>query len=176
MKFVKRLALNRYDQMSNRFAVLADNRIVTDTKVALQLPSGDQGNDRPIVNVDGYVRYKIDINEAEIYNGTSPGTGWEKIRTVRPAPITVQKLGPGDYVNRVFGPLKYASGANYTDYTYPQNIFVYVENVFQLPTTNYILILNPDTTVSIEFVEAVPNKYVTVFLGYDGYFPEFPSQ
>ena len=176
MKFVKRLAINRYDQMSDRFAVLADDRIVTSTKVALQLPAGDQGTDRPIVNVDGYVRYNIDINEAEIYNGTDPGTGWEKIRTVRMAPITVQKLGPGDYVNRVFGPLKYKSGENYKDYTHPENIFVYVENVFQLPTTNYTLILNGDATVSIQFVDAVPNKYVTVFLGYDGYFPAFPVQ
>jgi hypothetical protein len=176
MKFVKRLALNRYDQMSDRFAVLADDRIVTTSKKSLQFPAGDQGADRPIINVNGYARYNNDLNEFEVYNGGSPGTGWEKIRTVRMAPITVQKLGPGDYVNKVFGPLKYKSGENYKDYTHPENIFVYVENVFQLPITNYILIQNQDATVSIQFVDAVPNKYVTVYLGYDGYFPAFPTQ
>ena len=114
--------------------------------------------------------------EFEVYNGSTPGTGWEKIRTVRPAPITVQNLGDGDYAKTVFGPLKYASGENYTNYTNPQNIFVYIENVFQIPATNYTLLQNGDQTVSIQFTSAVPNKPVTAILGYDGNFPAFPAQ
>lgn len=176
MKFVKRLVLNRYDQMSDRFAVLADDRIVTSTKRSLQLPVGNETTDRPLYNSDGIIRYNASISEFEVYNGTDPGTGWEKIRTVRPAPITVQKLGPGDYVQTTFGPLKYKDGTNYTNYLKPENIFVYVENVFQLPTTNFVLIQNGDNSVSIQFNEPPPTKFITVFLGYDGYFPKFPAQ
>jgi hypothetical protein len=43
------------------------------------------------------VRYNADLTEAEMYNGLGAGLGWEVIRTVRPAPITVQTLGPGNY-------------------------------------------------------------------------------
>lgn len=175
MRFVKRTPITQYDPMSNRFAVLADDRIVTNTKISMEVPKGNQTTERPIVNVSGQVRYNTDIHEFEVYNGTSPGTGWEKVRTVRPAPITFQDLGIGDYAKVLFGPLKWESGEDYTNYTSPQNIFVYVENVFQLPTLNYTLVQGSGSQVSIQFTSPVPNKRVYVFLGYDGYFPEFPA-
>ena len=176
MKFVKRLVLNRYNQMSDRFAVLADGRIVTNTRVAMEVPVGNETTDRPIPNINGYVRYNDDLKEFEVYNGSTPGIGWEKIRTVRPAPISVCRLGDGNYSKTRFGPLRYDSLENYTDTTRPQNIFVYIENVFQIPVTNYTLVLESDQTVSILFASPPPNKPVVAILGYDGYFPAFPSQ
>jgi hypothetical protein len=173
MKFIKRLPLDNNDPMSDRFAVLADDRIVTNTKVALQLPKGTDLN-RPAINVNGQIRYNETINEFEVYNGTSPGTGWEKVRTVRPAPIYVQQLGNGDYTKTDFGPLRWGTGENYTNFTNPQNIFVYIENVFQIPVVNYSLIQNAGT-VSIRFTSAPPTKPVYAYLGIDGYFPPFPA-
>ena len=174
MKFYKRLPLDSNNVTSNRFAVLKNNRIVTDTKVGMEMPRGaDQ--DRPDININGTVRYNTDSSELEVYNGSSPGTGWENIRTVRPAPITVQNLGDGDYVQTVFGPLKYKSGENYQSFDTPENIFVLVENVFQIPVVNYVLSQGPGNTVNVSFTSAPPNKRITAILGYDGYFPPFPT-
>lgn len=129
MKFIKRLALDRKKQSSNRFAVEADDRIETTSKVSLQLPKGAQ-SDRASP-VAGQIRYSTTLNEIESYvNGQ-----WEIIRTVRQATITPQNLGVGNYVNSLFGPLSYD-----VDTTKPQNVMVYVDNVYQIPTTNYTLI------------------------------------
>jgi len=174
MKFIKRLPLDNNNVMSNRWAVLADDRIVTDTDVGLKLPVGDDGT-RPKINENGTIRYSTTLNEYEVYNGTSPGKGWEKVRTVRPAPITVQNLGDGDYAKTVFGPLNYSTGESYTNYSDPQNIFVFVENVYQIPGLNYTLSQGAGNTVNIVFSSPPPNKRVTVLLGFDGYFPPFPT-
>lgn len=171
MKFVKRLPINRSDPMSNRFAVLADDRIVTSTKVAMSMPVGTNAN-RPTIYLNGQIRFNSITNDLETYN--SSNLGWELIRTVRPAPITQQTLGPGDYTGTDFGPLRYNSGEYYVDYNNPQNIFVFIENVFQIANTNYTLIQGSGN-VYIRFSEPPPDgKYITVLLGYDGYFPPFP--
>jgi hypothetical protein len=129
MKFIKRLALDRKKQSSNRFAVEADDRIETTSKVSLQLPKG--ANTDRASPVNGQIRYSTTLNEIEAYvNGQ-----WEIIRTVRQANITPQNLGVGNYVNTLFGPLSYDVNT-----TKPQNVMVYVDNVFQLPTTNYTLV------------------------------------
>ena len=174
MKYVKKASIVRNDPITNRFAILENGRIVTTTKVAMEIPRGDDST-RPGLYVDGMVRYNADLTEAEMYNGQGAGLGWEVVRTVRPAPITVQTLGPGNYATFDFGPLQYSSGEFYTDFTHPQNIFVFIENVWQIPTTNYTLIQS-GSRVYVRFNEAPPLlKYITVLLGYDGYFPPFPS-
>lgn len=172
MKFIKRLPLARTDPMSDKFAVLVDDRIITNTKVSISMPVGSD-LDRPSIYLNGQVRFNTSINELETYNNVH--LGWENIRTVRPAPITQQSLGPGDYTETDFGPLRYSTGEYYTNYTSPQNIFVFIENVFQISTTNYTLIQGAGN-VYIRFSEAPPaGKYITVLLGYDGYFPPFPA-
>jgi hypothetical protein len=129
MKFVKRLALDRKNQISNRFVVEADDRIVTTSKKSLQLPKGAKTDRTSPIN--GQIRYSTTINEIEAYvNGS-----WETIRTIRQGTITPQSLGVGNYVNSLFGPLSYN-----VDTTKPQNVMVYVDNVYQLPTTNYNLV------------------------------------
>ena len=132
MKFIKRLVLNRKDPVSNIFAVEADGRIVTNTGKSLQLPTGSTAG-RPS-GVNGMLRYNLTLNDAEAYNSSGAGTGWEKIKTNRQDTITPQNLGVGNYVNTLFGPLAYQ-----VDASKPQNIFVYVDNVYQIPTTNYTL-------------------------------------
>jgi hypothetical protein len=129
MKFIKRLALDRKNQTSNRFAVQADDQIVTTSKKSIQLPKG-LTSDRA-GPVSGQIRYSTTFNEIEAYvNGS-----WETIRTVRQGTITPQTLGTGNYVNSLFGPLTYDVSPSK-----PQNVMVYVDNVYQLPTTNYTLV------------------------------------
>ena len=172
MKFIKRLPLDSNNVQSDRFAVLADDRITTNTKVALELPSG-LSQERPGAYTNGQIRYNTSLHEFEVYNGTTPGTGWERVRTVRPAPITVQQIGVGDYAITQFGPLRYTTGEPYTNYQKPENIFVYVENVFQIPNENYVLtnVGTTATSVVVEFTSPPPNKKVWAIMGYDGYFP-----
>jgi hypothetical protein len=172
MKFYKRLPLNRKDPQSNRFSVEASGEIVTDTTVSLQIPAGTR-DDRPPTFTNGQIRYSTTLREFEVYNSSGDGQGWEIMRTVRPANIVVQTLGSGDYATTDFGPLQWSTGVNYTNYQKPQNVMIYIENVYQIPNTNYTLIQGPDSTVLVRFNEAPPTKPITAILGFDGYFPPF---
>lgn len=153
MKFIKRLALDRKKQSSNRFAVEADDRIETTSKVSLQLPKGAQSDRASPVN--GQIRFSTTLNEIEAYvNGQ-----WEIIRTVRPATITPQNLGVGNYINTIFGPLSYDVNT-----TTPQNAMVYVDNVYQLPVTNYSLILGTSVSESAITNASTAINTTTIFL------------
>jgi hypothetical protein len=147
MRFIKRLALNKKEPANNRFAVEANDQIVTTSKVALQLPAGDSThrpeNLTPVgTSNDGQIRFNTDLTETEIWNpaqvqNVNPweDSGWERVKTNRQGVITPQDLGVGDGVNSLFGPLSYN-----IDITQPQNILVFIENVYQTPTTNYKLV------------------------------------
>jgi hypothetical protein len=144
MKFIKRQALSRNDPMNNAFAVEIDGRIVTNSTNSLQLPKGSTFA-RPDFPGNGQMRYNEDLNDNEIYNITGQGTGWEKIKTNRQSPITVQTLGQGNYNNNYFGPLAYN-----VSISKPQNVLVFVENVYQIPNTNYTLVsTNGFTTTAL---------------------------
>jgi hypothetical protein len=158
MRFIKRLVLNKKDPVSNTFAVEADGRIRTTTVRSLQLPSGTTGQ-RP-TPVDGMIRYNTTLHDSEIYNIDGAGTGWERIKTNRQATITPQNLGVGNYVNTVFGPLAYD-----VDPTKPQNVMVFVDNVYQIPTTNYTLELgsgiSTSTTLTADMFTNASSIHVT---------------
>lgn len=138
MKFYKRLVLNRKDPISSRFAVETDGRIVTNTTNSLELPAGDSSM-RPGSPVNGQIRYNtaLGTGELEAYiNGS-----WQIIKTNRQAIITKSEFDNGDYADTLFGPLPYA-----IDTSKPQNVFVYVENVPQIPGLNYVLASGPIST------------------------------
>jgi len=156
MKFIKRLVLNRKDPVSNRFAVEADDRIVTTSKKSLQLPSGST-IDRPATPVNGMTRYNSTLNDSEVYNISGSGTGWEKIKTNRQTPVTPQSLGLGNYVNTLFGPLSYDVSTSK-----PQNVLVFIDNIYQLPTTNYVLIAGNSISATIQNTVAINNGDATI--------------
>jgi hypothetical protein len=97
--------------------------------------------------------------------------------------IVKQTLGPGDGVERVFGPLN-STAAFLTAYSASaDNILVLVENVMQISTTNFTVVQSDGTTPIngnvyaagwyINFTSAVPASggggnpvYVTVYYGY----------
>jgi len=126
---------------------VTDQVIVDSTNVML-LPKGTTAQ-RPTSPTNGHLRYNTDLNEFEAY---SDGV-WRNLRYKEPnndPGIVVQTLGLGDAVEVFFGPLD--SQDPDTRYTVPdaaQNILVFVENVYQLPTTNYTLFQNPALTNTI---------------------------
>jgi hypothetical protein len=165
MKYIKKLALYSKDPANDRWSVLADDRVVTNSKTSLQVPKGAK-SDRPAALVDGTVRYNTDLKEFEVYNSYNPGAyPWEILRTIRPATITPQNLGYGNYVDYYFGPLSYN-----VDITKPQNILVFVDNVYQVPTTNYTLTTNPSSstsTVALSTSSGATTLYLNTLTGID---------
>lgn len=117
--------------MDNALAKEADGRIVTDTSASLQVPVGNTAQ-RPNVLKNGEIRYNTQLGtgELEAYIHGS----WQIIKTNRQQNITQQTFTNSNYANTIFGPLSYD-----IDTTKPQNVMVYVDNVYQIPTTNYTL-------------------------------------
>lgn len=138
MKFYKRKNLDDGNVSNNSFAVTADGKIVTDLTSSIEIPSGTVAQRPSAASPNlNQVRHNTQLFDLE----TSVRGVWERIRTVRPANIAVQNLGYGNYYSSIFGPLNssyqvsYAKGA--------ANIQVYVDNVFQIPFTNYDFTTDP---------------------------------
>jgi hypothetical protein len=132
-KFYKRQNMDYTNPRTNKLAVEVTGEIITDTSAGMQMPRGD-ADTRLEAPVNGTIRYNTEIGtggELEAYiNGT-----WEIIKTNRQAIVTKQEFDNGDYADTIFGPLAYD-----IDITRPENLTVYVENVYQLPGVNYELV------------------------------------
>jgi hypothetical protein len=165
MRYIKKLALNKKDPQNDRFSVLQDDRIVTTSKTSMEVPYGAK-EDRPTNLVDGTVRFNTTLQEFEVYNSQNPGfKPWEILRTIRQATITSQDLGYGNYNDSVFGPLAYDINT-----AKPQNIFVFVDNVWQTPNTNYTLTTDPSaatTTLSVNTTTGVTDLFVNTLTNID---------
>ena len=123
-----------------------NGQIIMDSSNAVLVPKGPT-SERPgetgvLTNSNnGHVRYNTDTNQLEAYQNSA----WREIRFKEPNQdpgIVVQTLGPGDASETKFGPLSSGDG----EYPVPaaaQNILVFVENVYQVPTTNYVLEQDP---------------------------------
>ncbi len=149
MKFVKRLNLDSKNPIDKTFAVEQNGKIVTDSVASIQIPAGST-NQRVESYQNGQLRYNTDLQEFEGYiNGQ-----WELLRTRRQANITFQTVGTGNYVNTTYGPLSYRQNPNK-----PENVLVFVENVYQVPTVNYTLVNDP---VTQKATVGVTNPGVTV--------------
>lgn len=212
MKFLKQSQLNKGNLKDQSIAIVTDGpnvvgtardaRIVLDNTNSLQLPSG-VSNERPsgsIVLIDGLMRYNETTAEIEV---RSDGL-WRRLAYKEPNLIEIQ-TGPvgggttweGDSLDGgatgeiYFGPLEYDDDNATGDYpshaipdaSKPQNLVVYIENVPQLPNTNYVLFTNPPGNSSptgylsgatyppgvyVKFNGSVPfGKPVTVIHGFD---------
>jgi hypothetical protein len=167
MKFLKRSSLNARRVKDTSVAAFENGIVEIGTPAALLLPKGVIG-DRPLVPINGYIRYNTTTQEAEIYVNST----WRKIAYKEPTAIVQQDLGNGDDIETYFGPLNSGNGDfPFPDLSAPQNIMVYIENVYQISTTNYILEDNPpgkDPGRYIKFDSPVPTgKPVTVIHGFD---------
>jgi hypothetical protein len=174
MKFLKQQNLSKF---SIRDQVLFANqygRAVMDLTGGLRLPQGTTAERPQLSGVripggvngpNGFIRYNTDIDPVtqdqiglEVYiNGS-----WEIIRAPGSAAITKQTLGPGDYVETVFGPLSRIPAS-------ADNILVFVENVFQISVTNFNILYNYQGSgdAYLEFAEPVPlDKNITIYFGF----------
>jgi hypothetical protein len=113
-----------------------DDQVIVDSNNVMLVPKGTTAQ-RPTSPNNGHLRYNTTDNQFEAYQNSE----WRELRFKEPNQdpgITQQNLGNGDATETVFGPL--ASGD--ADYPVPaaaQNVLVFVENVFQISTTNYTL-------------------------------------
>lgn len=134
MKFLKAQNTSKYSPSDNTISVNPYGRVVMDANGALLMPKGTTAQ-RPQVSgvrqptdANGSIRYNTDTNEIEGYVGNN----WETIRAAGASAISIESFGPGDATETVFGPLtNIPASAN--------NVLVLVENVMQIPTTNFTL-------------------------------------
>lgn len=146
MKFYKRKPIDSHNPQDNSFAVEADGRLVSDSTQSFKLPGGSVAQ-RPTNTTAGQIRHNTQLFDLE----TRVRNVWERIRTVRPARIVVQNLGSGNYYSNIFGPLNSAYSTSYLPSAGggAANVQVYVDNVYQIPFTNYDLTTDPSpVTVS----------------------------
>lgn len=177
MKFLKQKNISRYTVNDNTLIANYYGRAVMDLTGGLRLPKGTTAQRPQLSSVrtpngaNGYIRYNTSTNSLEAYiDGV-----WEVVRAPGATSITKQEIGPGDYSETLFGPLSQIPAS-------ADNILVFVENVFQISTTNFTLVQNPaGTPVAafysgagsyptgwyLQFTSAVPlDKYVTVYFGF----------
>jgi hypothetical protein len=159
MRYLRQQILNRRSPSDFRVKVDMTNSIVMDTTNNMLLPKGNGSADRPVAPVNGMMRYNTTTNQVEAYQSSS----WRSFRFKESTGITQQTLGPGDDAERHFGPLNPAppslveSGSSYG----PQNILVFVENVPQIPNTNFVLIQNPCLTTGTIISFVASTKIIT---------------
>lgn len=162
-----------------------DNQILLDSERVLRVPVGNTDQRPGSLSVstaasDGHVRYNTDSNQLEAYQNGA----WRNIRFKEPnrdPGITIQNIGTGDEIETVFGEL------NSGDTSFPvpdaaENILVFIENVYQIPYTNYNLKQTAEVNLSgpsetytesdtgwwIEFTSSVPfGKQITVLHNFD---------
>jgi len=170
MRYIRRQTTANRGLGNNRgvHVTAVDKEVILDSENSVMIPKG-RTEDRPANPRNGHMRYNTDHNRFELYEAGR----WDGVRNTAPsnsAPITVQTLGNGDASEVHFGPLD--SG----DPFYPipaaeQNILVFIENVFQLPNTNYSIVQNPAGKAAgyyLEFASAPDlGKPVTVLHNFD---------
>lgn len=138
MKFYKRKNLDDGNVSNDSFAATADGKLITDLTSSMEVPAGTVAQRPSAASPNlNQVRYNTQLFDLE----TSVRGTWERIRTVRPALLVVQNLGYGNYYSTIFGPLNSSYAQSYN--AGAANIQVYVDNVFQIPFTNYDLTTNP---------------------------------
>jgi hypothetical protein len=157
MKFYKRKSIDSHNPQDDSFAVEADGRLISDSTKSLKLPSGTIAQ-RPSNTTLGQIRNNSQLFDLE----TRVRTSWERIRTVRPARITVQNLGSGNYYSNIFGPLNSTYSPSYSASTLggAANIQVYVDNVFQIPFTNYDLTVDPSAVTATTTATTSASSFV----------------
>jgi len=156
MRFLKSQYLSKYSPNDNAVRVNPYGRAVMDFNGAVMIPKGTTAERPQLTGVrhpidgNGYLRYNTDndaVTGQPIGIEAYVGGNWEVVRAPASAAVTIETLGPGDASDTIFGPLqKVPASAN--------NIIVLVENVMQIPTTNFTLNQNPTSTGTGQEVES----------------------
>lgn len=164
MRYLKTKTLSKYSVADNTLKANQYGRYVMDGVGGLRLPKGTT-SERPAEGsvdtpggMNGLIRYNTTTHELECF---IMGV-WETVKAPGALAIKKQTLGPGNFIDTVFGPL-------IQDPPNPNNILVFVENVFQISETNYELLYNYQGSgfTYIQFEEPIPiGKYITILFGF----------
>lgn len=188
MRFLKTKNISKWSTNDRTMIVYPDgngpgNRVVFNAKGGLMLPKGSNSERPQLTGVrqptdaNGTIRYNTSTSSIEAYVGGS----WVTVASPLASAIVKQTLGPGDGVERVFGPLNASFVTSYS--ASPDNIIVLVENVMQISTTNYTVVQSNGVTPIngnvyaagwyVNFASAVPASggggnpvFVTIYYGY----------
>jgi hypothetical protein len=173
MRYIRRQSTNTRGLVGKGVNYTVDDEVRLDSANAVLVPKGSTA-ERPTYPNNGHFRYNTDTNRFEQYEDNA----WRNIRYSEPSRtgIKVQTLGIGDASEDMFGVLD-SGDVNFPVPAAPQNILVFVENVFQLPANehgvggNYDIVQNPAGKPAgwyVAFSEAPPvGKPVTVIHNFD---------
>lgn len=129
-----------------------NDQVIIDSNNVMLVPKGSTA-ERPSTPVNGHLRYNTTDNRFEIYEAGA----WHGVRIAAPstsAPVLQQNLGFGDDSETIFGPLD-SGDSEYPVPVAAENILVFIENVFQLATTNYTLVQNPGGPYIISSIDSI---------------------
>lgn len=158
MRFLKSQYTSRYSPNDNTIRVNSYGRAVMDFTGAVMLPKGTTAQQPQVSGVrqpgdgNGYIRFNTTTKSFEGYIDNGITARWEVIRAPGSASITVETFGPGNASDTLFGPLNNVPAS-------ANNIIVLVENVMQIPTTNFTLVQNPSSFDTGE--EVLTTNFVT---------------
>jgi hypothetical protein len=144
MRLIKAQSTNLRSIYSKGVKYDIDDQVVVDSTRAMKVPVGTLAQ-RPgetgviTSSANGQVRYNTTDQQLEVYQNGA----WREVRFKEPNQdpgIVWQNLGVGNITadETVFGELQ----SNDTDFPVPasaNNIIVMIENVVQIPTTNYTI-------------------------------------
>lgn len=140
-----------------------NDQVILDSNNVMLIPKGTTAQ-RPTAPNEGHLRFNTttgvngDIIGFEAFYDSS----WKRLRFKEPNTtpgIVQQDLGLGDAVQLYFGPLDNGDDESPVPVA-GQHILVFVENVFQIHNTNYVLEQNPGVTLTI--VDVVSTGLTTV--------------
>ena len=146
MRFLRNINLNPKAPHDQRLRITKGDEVQFNTQFSLQLPSGPTAN-RASSPSAGMMRLNSDTGQVEVYQSSS----WRSLRYKESGAVALQSLGNGDGISTLYGPLSPAppsvvqSGYTWTG----ANLMVYVENVFQIFNTNYLIAQNPTVNTTV---------------------------
>jgi hypothetical protein len=146
MRFLRNINLNPKAPHDQRLRITKGDEVQFNTQYSLQLPSGPTAN-RASSPSAGMMRLNTTTNEVEVYQSSN----WRSLRYKEAGAIALQNLGNGDGISTLYGPLSPApptvaqSGSTWSG----ANLMVYVENVFQIFNTNYLIAQNPTVNTTV---------------------------
>lgn len=181
MRLLKRQTTNLRSIAGKGVQYDVNDLVTVDSTNSMIVPKGTDAQ-MPGSSINGMIRYNTDDDQFEVYQNGA----WREIRFKEPNQdpgIVWQNLGVGDITatETVFGELN-SGDADFPVPESAEHILVLIENVIQIPTTNYeirqtaeVNITGPnapytesDTGWWIEFTSPVPTgKPVTVIHNLD---------
>jgi len=184
MKFLKTKNISKFSINDRTLISYPDangpgSRVVMNATGGLMLPKGNTAQRpqtsgvRQPTDANGTIRYNTETSSIEAYVGGD----WEVVRAPGASTILRSRIGTGNGVETVFGPLNESFLASYS--RSDNNIIVLVENVFQIGDgENFDIeqsvsgnLTGPAAPYSdgwyVKFTGAVPpGRHVTVYYGY----------